>query len=230
LDVVAAACIFLAAGLLMMPAIQNSRFQSRLIVCQNNLRELGRALTDYSDRHGDYFPKIPSQGPMAAAGVYAPVLLQEGFLGNARRVVCPDSPLARQDEFTVPSLEQLRAATPGELAVMRQEMGGSYGYHLGHVQDGKYQATRNLRRGTFALMADAPNRSLTGRQSTHHAGRGQNVLFEDGHVQFVTCSKPIAAGDDIFSNDNGLIAAGLHRDDAVIGSSADPPIFYVGGL
>ena len=61
-------------------------------------------------------------------------------------------------------------------------MGGSYGYCIGYVDQGVYQPTRNLGRPGFAIMADAPCEDRPGRQSDNHGGRGQNVLFEDGHV------------------------------------------------
>ena len=35
--------------------------------------------------------------------------------------------------------------------------------------------------------------------------------------------------DDIFANDDDLVAAGVHRDDSVIASSGVMPIIYVKG-
>ncbi len=40
----------------------------------------------------------------------------------------------------------------------------------------------------------------------------------------MTSSKPDDGGDDIFVNDRGLVAAGLHPDDAVIGPSEASPL------
>jgi hypothetical protein len=76
-------------------------------------------------------------------------------------------------------------------------------------------------------MADAPSLSLPNRQTQHHGGRGQNVLFEDGHVAFLTSSQPCDSADDIFANDHHLVAAGDHQNDSVIAPSGTAPMIYV---
>jgi anti-sigma factor RsiW len=225
-DVSVMAGIMVTAVLLIFPAIESSRFRARVTACQDNLQQLGTALVRYSDNHGKYFPQVPQQGNLAAAGIYAPALLNDGLLDSPQRVVCPGSSLAAERAFQVPSFSQLQAATGRELGRLRSLMGGSYGYSLGYVEDGRYVSTRNLARPTFALMADAPSDTLPGFQSENHGGRGQNVLFEDGHVRFLTSSRPMEDGDDVFVNDTGLVAAGDHRNDSVVaGSSAVPLVF-----
>jgi hypothetical protein len=225
-DVSVMAGILVAAVLLIFPAIEGSRFRARVTACQDNLQQLGTALVRYSENHGKYFPQVPQQGNLAAAGIYAPALLSDGLLDSPQRVVCPGSSLAADRPFQVPSLDQLQASGGRELVRLRSMMGGSYGYSLGYVEDGRYVSTRNLARPTFALMADAPSDTLPGFQSRNHGGQGQNVLFEDGHVRFLTSSRPIEDGDDFFVNDTGLVAAGDHRNDSVVaGSSAAPLVF-----
>lgn len=227
-DLTVVAGIVLAALAVVFPAIQSSRFQSQLLTCQDHLRQLGQSLTQYSVRHRGFFPQVPQQGTLAAAGVYAPVLLSNGFLEDKRCVLCPGSSLADDSQFRVPSLDQLQTARGDELARLRSVMGGSYGYSLGYTEDGRYQPTRNLGRTHFALMADAPSPTLPGYQSLNHGGRGQNVLFEDGHVTFLTSPKAPGPNDDLFVNDVGVIAPGSHRNDSVIGASDTPPVVLVG--
>lgn len=226
-DVAVAAVIFAAASLLIVPAILSSRFDSRVAVCRDNLRDLGRALTQYSERHGDYFPPVPTEGRLAGAGIYAPVLLCDGLLTDFSRVVCPGSALAEVRDFGVPSIDELQTASAEEAERLRHRMGGSYGYNLGHMQDGVYHATKNLRRGEFALMADGPGADLPGHQSPNHGGRGQNVLLEDGSVQYYSSPRPYPEADHIYANDDGIVAAGTHLNDSVIGSSSAVPIIYV---
>jgi len=116
-------------------------------------------------------------------------------------------------------------------------MGGSYGYNLGYLLDGRYHSTDNLQRPTFALMADAPDsesvrgESVRGNSavpaqlsSLNHGRRGQNVLFEDGHVEFLKGCNAEGCPDNIFLNDRGQPTAGVHRDDAVIGPSHAHPL------
>jgi len=227
-DVAVVVSVLLAASLLIVPAIQNSRFRAQLAACQDNLREIGLAMTGYSETHNRYFPPIPIQGKLAAAGIYAPTLLRGHYLTEARRLICPGSPLAQRADFHLPSLDELRSATAKEAQRLRALMGGSYGYSLGHIRNGVYEHTKNLGRANFAIVADAPSPDLSGHQSIDHGGRGQNVLFENGRVAFLTVTRYGQSGDDFFTNDNGLIAAGVQPDDSVIVTSDTPPIIYVG--
>jgi hypothetical protein len=223
-DLVMAIGLGLAVSMLVLPAIQSGRFSAQLAACQDNLRKVGLALANYSQRHEGFFPLVPSQGRFAVAGIYAPTLLRGGFLTESQTVVCPGSSLNDGARFEVPSLDQLEKAAQAELPRLRCAMGGSYGYCLGHLRNGAYEGTRNRQRPSFALVSDAPSPDRPGHQSRNHGGRGQNVLFEDGHVIFLSSSKPCNFSDDIFVNDNGLVAAGLHEDDAVIGPSDASPL------
>ena len=224
-DSLVAAGIMVAACGLLFPAILDSREHARIMQCQNNLHEIGTSLASYSDNNNGYFPKVPSKGNLAAAGIYAPRLLKNGYLPNVRQVVCPGSDLADDNDFTVPTIDELQSTTdPAELAAMKGRMGGDYGYTLGHIKDGRYQNTKNLHRERFALMADSPSHVLPSLQSRNHGGNGQNVLYEDGHVEFLPTTKPLDLPDDVFTNDEGRVAAGLHPNDSVIGSSPSTPI------
>jgi len=229
LDVAMAATVFLAAALLTIPALQNSRYNSRLIACQNNLREIGQAMKQYALGNGGYFPRIPPKGRLATAGIYAPMLQEKGLLTDDRWLVCPGSSLADRKRFRVPSPAELRSASPEEYVELRKWMGGSYGNHLGHFRDGVYQNTKDLNRTYFVIMADAPNTIIPGYQSDNHSGRGQNVLFEDGRVRFLSTSRLSPEADDFFYNDDGEVAAGKHENDSVIGSSSAMPIIWVKG-
>ena len=226
-DVGVAAVIFVIAGLLVLPAINGTRFQARVAACQDNLRQVGQALTEYSHKNHDVFPVVPAEGNLAAAGIYAPILTQDGFLAEPDGVLCPDSPQAQQKGFRVPSLDELRSAVGQELSRIQQKMGGSYGYCLGYFDHGVYQPTRNLNRDYFAIMADAPSNDRPDHQSDNHGGLGQNVLFEDLHVEFCSTTRPGDGSDDIYANDNHEVAPGLHRDDAVIASSGTAPVVYI---
>ena len=228
LDVAMAAGIFIAAFSLTIPAIQHSRSNARVTACQDNLRQLGQSLTRYSEKHDGYFPRIPTEGNMAVAGAYAPTLLQDRLLNDVRLVVCPGSSLADQPQYRVPSPAELQKASPDTLRRLRESMGGSYGYNLGYMRDGTYHATRNQYRPHFALMADAPSVSRSDRQSVNHDSRGQNVLYEDGHVSFESSSVPTPTADNIFANDDGAMSAGVHINDSVVGPSAVPPVVFVG--
>jgi len=184
LDVSVAVAIVAATSLLVFPAVQNSRFNSRLFTCRDHLRQIGLALTQYSESQKGYFPPVYDRGRFAGAGVYAPVLLGNGFIDGPHWFVCPDSPLAENRRFRIPSLDELRTASGEDLLSFRHSMGGSFGYNLGFLEDGRYYSPRNLRRPFYAVAADAPSHFLPNHQTIHHGGRGQNVLLESGAVAF----------------------------------------------
>lgn len=223
-DLAVGVAVFLAAVAIIVPAVQSSRFNAHILTCQDKLRQIGVALTQYSDRNDGYFPVVPPRGVLATAGIYAPVLLDHGLLTESHQVVCPGSPLAGDRDFRVPHLSEVRLVHDTRGREMRDHMGGSYGYSLGHIHDGVYRGTRNLRRPSFAILADTPSPDMPELRSVNHSGKGQNVLFEDGHVRFLDSSSVPNSSDHFFTNDDGRIAPGMHPDDSVIVSSATCPL------
>jgi hypothetical protein len=186
------------------------------------MQRISTALQGYAEAKG-YYPTPPSSGPLSRAGLYAPTLVSdERLLAADGTVLCPNSALARRGDFRVPSLDELRAAvgTP-EFERFVGEMGGDYGYTLGHRDAaGRLHPNRNRRRVHFPLMADAPDE--TREWSDNHACRTHHVLFEDGHVK--TRRPHVLHGvDHIYLNRRGEVAAGVDPEDAVIGESPDRP-------
>jgi hypothetical protein len=225
-DVAVTCAICVVAGLLVLPAVNGSRFQARLATCQINLERVGQALAEHSYRNHEVFPSVPDKGNLAADGIWAPVLVGEGLLVEPQNVLCPETPLARQGDFQIPSLNQLRKAAGRELAQLQQRMGGSYGYCLGYFDHGVLQPTRNLNRQYFAILADAPS-DRPDHQSANHDFLGQNVLYDDFHVAFCSTSRPVDGGDDIYVNDDNEVAPGLRPDDSVLAPSGTPPVVFV---
>lgn len=228
-DVIVAAGVFLAAAMLFFPALANSRYRSHIDMCQRNLQQLGQALCEFSEIHAGQFPSVAVSGNRAAAGVYAPILVDDGYLIDTRVLVCPGSPLAENvSGWRVPTLAELDRARDRTLEQLKSTMGGSYGYTLGYVAGDRYQSPRSEGRDFFALMSDAPSLHLAGRRSSNHCGRGQNVLFEDFHVAFVAdpdeAFHPPIARNALFVNRYGYAEAGADKNDTVIGGSGTPPL------
>jgi hypothetical protein len=215
IDIAVALAVCVAGAALVFPWLHASRVNAQIAACANKLRDIGLALTGYSERHNALFPQVAESGNLATAGVYAPTLVDAGFLTNPRSVVCPGSPLAEQPSFRIPTLDEVREAKADRLAELRRVMGGSYGYALGYRdENGKYKPTRNLYRERFALVSDVPADDLTG--SANHGRGGLNVLLEDGHVVYLRTCHLDGSTDDIFTNDLGQVAPGCHVNDAVI--------------
>jgi len=228
-DAVVAMGLVAASALLFFPALLHSRNTANLQACQNNLRTIHAGLVKHANLHKDLFPVVPTEGKEAAAGIYAVRLFHGGFLGdnpNPKIFVCASSPWGADTEsFRVPTSADLAAASGEELRRLQRIMGGSYGYTLGHVVRGRYVPTRNLARGRFVLMADAfdAQHDAASGCSGNHGGNGQNVLFEDGRVLYLTTCRIDGASEDFFRNDKEKVAPGLHADDSVVAQSAVAP-------
>lgn len=226
-DVIVASGVMVASALLFFPAIANSRYQAELAGCQNNLRQAGVALSEYSQQNGGYFPSIPTSGNLSVAGAYAPTLVSDQYVTNPRQLICPNSPLATESvDFRIPSREEVLQASGESLRKLQQTMGGSYGYAFGYFDQGKYHDNRNQGRDHFALMSDAPCLENATGATRHHGGRGQNVLFESGRVSCLPDCQECDSHDHLFRNDRGLIEAGCHQNDSVIGTSAATPFGF----
>jgi hypothetical protein len=225
-DLVVAAGVIAAAGMLFFPAVLHSRWEGDVTACQDNLREIGRALSQYSRNHGGYFPIVPAKGNESVAGIYAVRLVEAGVVDDATSFVCRGrSKSDRSRAVEMPTSRQLLAATGERLREYHETIGGDYGYHLGHVtRNGECPGTQNRSRSRFALLADALDAAFGTSRSSNHGGCGQNVLFEDFHVKYLTSCKTAGYSDDIFRNDDGHIAAGLHEDDSVLARSNVRPM------
>jgi hypothetical protein len=224
-DLVVAAGVFLAATLLFWPAMNQSRFAARVAGCQDNLRQLGVALANYSACYPKQLPAASIGGNLNHAGVYAVILRDSGYLPQTRVLICPgEAVVVRTRDFRIPTPRELVEAQGQRAAALCKAMGGSYGYSLGFVVDGKYQPPRDWGRARQALMADAPAGDARHRSSLNHEGFGQNVLYEDWHVEWLTTCRARGCTDHIFVNDRGQIGAGLHDRDSVIGASDERPL------
>ncbi len=227
-DGVVAAALVVVAAMLFFPAIANSRFRSDVHRCQRNLQRLHVALCEFSQTNGGVYPRIPLSGNRAAAGIYGPVLVDEGYLLDSRTLICPSSALCEHlSDWRVPTQQELDQASGLDLGRLQRAMGGSYGYTLGHTQGDRYFPPRNEGRAYYALMSDAPSLHLLGRLSSNHCDRGQNVLFDDGHIVFVIDQVCVAPRDALFVNRYGFVEAGVDKHDSVIGGSNSPPILFI---
>ncbi len=228
-DMVVAIGVCAVAALLFFPVISNSRYAAHVTACQNNLRQIGYAVADYSDKvGGGFFPGASSRGNRAFAGIYAPILVEGGYLTDPRVVICPSSHLLqRRAVFRLPTLDEIDLASSTQIVALQDRAGGTYGYSLGAVVDGRYEPPRNLGRNYFALMSDRPLLYGEPVVNAPHWGRGLNLLYEDGHVAFGEAQLEYADQDDPFRNRRGLVEAGVDENDAVIGQSVASPFRFI---
>jgi len=224
-DFVVAAGVCLAVSCLFFPAIANSRHHWQVAGCQNHMRELGQAFADYSGGPGGYFPLVPASGPAAVAGIYGPKLMEKGLVNDGRVFLCPAK--GSTIVLRIPRPQEILAAQGPQLVRLHRTMGGDYAYAFGYLQNGRLQGIRNQGSSQGVLLADAPLEQIRDLAIGTH-GRGQNVLFEDGHVRFLTKRlRPGTTNDDLFVNADGLQQAGVDANDYVLGASHVAP-FPVG--
>src|SRR5206468_7036271 len=116
---------------------------------------IGLGLHGYSDLQPDHsFPGPDAEGPRAAAGVVAPLLVTNN-LAQPANFLCPGSSLRqeRDDGFHIPTLDELDQATGQELKRMQRLMGGDFAYNMGFVDGDKLLRPSDARRELYALAA-----------------------------------------------------------------------------
>jgi hypothetical protein len=217
--------VVLAVGMLLLPALRDSRSAARRLECQSHLRQLGVALANYSEAHQKYMPRIETGEP---AGIFTVRLVDNRFIDRdqARQlIVCPATELAeniqsRQVNIRIPSFAVYQSAKGTVLVRLQKTIGGSLAYRLPFLRKGQYVALRNTYRKDIPILSDAPNPQNPDFKSCNHGGYGQNVLFQDLRVEYLKgplCNT--TRRDHLFLNDDGLPVAGTDRNDSVLGPS-----------
>lgn len=198
---------FLSFGL-MITGMMKIRHDSEVAACRQNMLALYKALSGYADTHHDQFPKIGTPATPNAGAFVAELQLARQLRPDTR-AICPAAPCEDRDQI-------------------------SYVYTLGYMADDEIQGIRrrveNISDQLTPLLADLPTAKASplesplayptaGPFSPH--GKGQNILFADGHVTYSLITT--INNDDIYKNQNGRVRAGLHRLDASLGRAGDVP-------
>jgi len=191
LDVSVVAILFIAASIVLLPAIYNSRFRARLATSQEDLRQFSSALTQYSQDHSNSLLRMAGNRQINPSGVIASHLVKAGFTTDSPRIICPDAWLAVQD--------MLEAAAFKEPLVHHEErvvknvsyivgptlFGSSSMLNIGAENDAEVSPAPLP--ATLALLGGAPIAASESAGDSPNV-RGRNMLFEDGHVSFFPCS------------------------------------------
>lgn len=216
MNLVMVAVVLMLLATIALPVINQNRVNSRKLACQNNLRIVGQGLLDYADNSGGKYVSMPMDGKLAFTGVYAPKLLDGGFVEDPSAFMCAGvgSAIGRND---IPTIEQILAADKRETSKYQMTAGGDFAYMMGQMKNGVYDTGARQDRANFILLADNPGDWENDRVSNNHGGYGQNVFFEDGRVQFLEV--PEFNGDRIYQNDFGHIGPGAHPNDIVLAPS-----------
>ena len=119
------------------------------------------------DRRG-MFPAVPAKGNLAVAGMYAPTLLENGFVKDPNVFYCP-----AKSNTIVLKIQRWLTFDPCQLRhlnfeVIQGDMGGDYAYTLGFFENGKLRGVRNQGREFYPVLADEPREHLSDSVVTSH--------------------------------------------------------------
>jgi prepilin-type processing-associated H-X9-DG protein len=224
-DVLVAACLLLTALGIGIPLIQRVQADSDLVACKDNLRKFYAGLKTYKDVNHNKFPNVAEAAPAPrnVVGLVMPMLADAGTLPERVSVSCPASGGPQAHPWT---LQELRTMDPEKFRRHIESLAAGYGYSLGHragdvLVGPRFDADKPNQ--TLPLMADCPPLEAILGNSRNHGGKGQNVLFQDGHVTFCTTRDVGFGGDDIYVNKEGKVAPGVDWKDGVLGGSAASP-------
>jgi prepilin-type processing-associated H-X9-DG protein len=221
-EVLVAASIFLVALGAAVTAAQHLYNSSALVECKNNLRVFYTALRAYHEDH-KHFPDVTTEAPHNAAGMVVPILVNAGVLNSTDvSVRCPGNGAASPCPV---SYDDTKDLTADEFRTVAPRLMSWYAYSLGYLdEDGSYHAPHLLGGldALIPLMSDrAPYWNDRGN-SPNHGGTGQNVLFQDGHAEYLT-TRSLRFDDDIFLNRSHEEHAGRSFYDSCLGRSASQP-------
>ena len=208
----AAASIAILAGVLI-PVLDQSKYQSQISHCRSNLVSIGQSLANYNDVHGH----LPLITPGAPTALIIPVLRDEKFLEDDKQVYC--AAVRRQQPIRIPSCDEVMHCEAGpESNRIRTAASGDYAFSFGYEDSNRrYHAPGIHQNPHRILIADKPSISWIGGPSDNHRGRGQNVLFQDLSSKFVNGNA--ICSDRIYTNDYNIVGPGVGPHDSVIGPS-----------
>ncbi len=228
-DVLVAALLLLVVGGLSLPMIAMLRDTQKKVACENNLRNFHAALLKYSEQNQGHFPWVRSTD---MAGYFVAILNDAALFSTDMTVTCAGVGQPHPAPPSVASLDALRNRNPEEYRRVVRQLGGCYAYSLGYEDELKsgqkvYLGLTNSMDGLLPIVADSPSclsaTEVAAGNSTNHGGKGQNVLFIDGHVAFCTTRTVGIGEDDIYVNRERRVEAGRGPFDTVLGRSDASP-------
>lgn len=202
-DVAVAAGILLAGLLTLFPAIKSGREQMNQAACAFNLQKLGTNLASYATRH-QHYPRVSGAGAGTPVGWYAQALEKEALLPDSKALHCP----CKSDCPT----DTLRT-NPHHM---------DYAYNVGYVdsKSGRAEPITPWLSATVPLLADQPPHDGSGQvlegNSPNHGRRGQNVLFSDLHLRWLSTREVGPHDRDLFLNQKNQPQPGVSVQDAAV--------------
>ncbi len=200
------AIIGVLAGILL-PVLSRARESSRRTQCMSNIKQIGMGLIMYANENSDTFPSDTAYSG-ASPAMRGLNLLYDTYVSDNKFFNCPSD-----TTVTVATNAGMSTSTSGGTEAFTSTQ-SSYGYDRSHTHTDA---------ADVAILADRPPATPSATASTaNHNGRGQNVVYVDGHVEFV--NSPLAGWyssdgttrDNIYMNIAGGTEASTSGTDTVI--------------
>jgi len=189
------AIIGILAGILL-PVLSRARESARKTQCMSNIKQIGMGLIMYANENSETFPiditTVPAEPAMRSLN-----LLYNTYVSDNKVFNCPSD-----TTVTAATNAGMSASTAND-SFDQDEC--SYGYDHLHTQADD---------ADVALAADRPPGTPSATASSdNHSARGQNVVYVDGHVEFV--NSPLAG----WYESDGTTRDNIYMDGAATGGS-----------
>ncbi len=176
---------------MLLPALYRAREEARRARCKSNLKQIGTALHMYANDYDEWFPCVVKAGSStyginlgtdrsrfsARADLWE--LMRLRYVSAPQLFKCPST----KDQVMEGDMLVLDTMHPMPFSAR-----SGRGYEAAQMSYGYDPTGKSLHaRPTTALVADKPQFLKEERDlnSPNHQGDGQNVLFVDGHVEWL---------------------------------------------
>lgn len=219
-DVVAVAACLMLVFLFMRPGVQKARHISQEQTCASQLRSLGYGLSQYAHDHSGQMPyvlrpqgakwldvgKQDDQHYSNTRNMY--LLVKQGYV-PLRSFLCPGVEgrpgirvRAKVDSQTLKALQDFthrHQVNYSFLLILDRQSFFAKQNEAVPIGSDQNPIFADYDSGNPTVLDLSLHQELLNRNSANHAGRGQNLLFGDGHVRFSTKRHVGLHEDDIFT-------------------------------
>lgn len=232
-DLTVAGGVMLAVSMLVFPALNHSREDTRQTACQHNMIQIYRLESLYADNHDGNYPVMQ---PHENAGMVFAKLVKEGYVDADEMAVllkCPASQVARdirdglRDDIHVPKQEELRSMSAADLLSVSAKISPCYGIRMPQKINHKYvyigRKTPSVSK-VDPLLGEVSGES-TNAVSAHHRGCLIQFVDRSGMLVSIRIDAPLEVLTDLdpFHNIQGKVAAGIGENDVVLAPSGAVP-------